>query len=406
MSHPLSFLSGLSISDVEILREFGFEFCSDLINLQPSVLVQELKNTVTAEKALQIIQIAKQALINTTKNQTNASSGRSTAETSDKSLLGSSALNLLHESYKRRPIFSCVQALDSILGKGLQPGELTEICGSPGLGKTQFAIQFSVCAGIPECYQGAAGQAIYIDSEGSFMPERVVSIANGLVKHLQSINLNRNYDISAVTVESLLRGIHVFRVYDYIEQLAVINSLGSFLSLNKDKNIRVIVIDSIAFHFRRGFKDMAERQRLLSGMAQTLLQLAEQFNLAVLLINQVTTKLGAQTTSLAPALGESWAHAATNRIMLYWDGSFRTAKLIKSPHQRQQICNYTITQDGVRGSKTNPNNIAQPITASANNSINLNSSNNSTNTTSIQQPQLLNKRKFDTIHPKNQAVSK
>ena len=32
-----------------------------------------------------------------------------------------------------------IHALDQILGDGLMVGEITEVCGEPGIGKTQFA---------------------------------------------------------------------------------------------------------------------------------------------------------------------------------------------------------------------------------------------------------------------------
>ena len=43
----------------------------------------------------------------------------------------------------------------------------TEFCGVPGVGKTQLGIQLCVDVQLPECYSGAAGEAVYIDTEGS-----------------------------------------------------------------------------------------------------------------------------------------------------------------------------------------------------------------------------------------------
>ena len=45
--------------------------------------------------------------------------------------------------------------------------------------------------------------------------------------------------------------------------------------------MKLIVIDSVAFHFRQDFYDMAQRTRLLAEMAQKLMHLAEEKNLAV-----------------------------------------------------------------------------------------------------------------------------
>lgn len=45
--------------------------------------------------------------------------------------------------------------------------------------------------------------------------------------------------------------------------------------------VKLIIIDSIAFHFRQDFQDMAQRTRVLAEMAQKLMQLAEDKDLAV-----------------------------------------------------------------------------------------------------------------------------
>ena len=45
--------------------------------------------------------------------------------------------------------------------------------------------------------------------------------------------------------------------------------------------VRLVVVDSVACHFRHDFKDMGLRSRLLSGLAQSLIQLATHHQLAV-----------------------------------------------------------------------------------------------------------------------------
>ena len=69
---------------------------------------------------------------------------------------------------------------------------------------------------------------------------------------------------------------------------------------------------------------------------------------------QVTTRLDSGHTSvpqaaLAPALGESWAHSCTNRIMLDFDGAGRVARLLKSPSMCMQNVPYEVTTVGIRG---------------------------------------------------------
>jgi hypothetical protein len=158
-------------------------------------------------------------------------------------------------------------------------------------------------------------------------------------------------------------------------------------------------MDSVAFQFRCDFKDYAMRTRLLTASAQRLTQLALERKIAgaptpclclclclclcfmfatptehtgcrlrtgcrvlqssangdacvwdaVVLINQVTTKFAEKglKSFLAPALGDTWAHACTSRVMLYWDQGQRHACLYKSPSRKSDTVAYCVTADGV-----------------------------------------------------------
>ena len=66
-------------------------------------------------------------------------------------------------------------------------------------------------------------------------------------------------------------------------------------------------------------------------------------------MNQVTTKFGKGGSYLAPALGESWAHACTNRIMLHWEDGVRVASLSKSPSRKPDTVPYQVLPEGIRG---------------------------------------------------------
>lgn len=54
-----------------------------------------------------------------------------------------------------------------------------------------------------------------------------------------------------------------------------------FIALSFVSQVKVVIVDSITFHFRQEFEDMALRTRLLSGMALKLMKLAKKFNIAV-----------------------------------------------------------------------------------------------------------------------------
>jgi hypothetical protein len=76
-----------------------------------------------------------------------------------------------------RTIVSFSKSVDSMLGGGIAKGEVTEIVGLPGVGKTQLCMQLCVDARLPTAFGGVQGDAVYLDTEGSFSPERCFTMA-------------------------------------------------------------------------------------------------------------------------------------------------------------------------------------------------------------------------------------
>ena len=148
---------------------------------------------------------------------------------------------------------------------------------------------------IPECFGGLVSEAVYIDTEGSFMVDRVMDMAKATVAHCKDITqAERNQEqvqtMRTYTAESILDGFHYFRCHDYVELVACVNLLPDFIE--KHPKVKLAVADSIAFRFHHDFEDMSLRTRLLDGiMAQSFIKLAAEAKLAVVLTNQMTTKI-------------------------------------------------------------------------------------------------------------------
>ena len=205
--------------------------------------------------------------------------------------------------------------MDTLFGGGVPTGQLTEFCGVPGIGKTQLGIQLALDVQIPSMFRGRGGKAIYLDTEGSFVPKRAAGMAESLCRHIrgiarlrtktedESIQEERKQIAASFTEESLLSGINVFRAHDLTEQLAIINHFPAFLEAHTD--VKLIVIDSIAFHFRQDVLNLANRGRVLSRVAQLLNELAYTHNLAVVVMNHVTTRIDpiSKLSHIVPALG-------------------------------------------------------------------------------------------------------
>lgn len=92
------------------------------------------------------------------------------------------------------------------------------------------------------------------------------------------------------------------------------------------------------------------RTRSLTKIAAFLADVASQFDVAVVAINQMTTKVGDNDTSkLVPALGESWGHATTTRVLLSDQGDdIRRCTLVKSPHKAAGSAIYRVVECGIR----------------------------------------------------------
>nr|CCA23112.1 DNA repair protein RAD51 putative [Albugo laibachii Nc14] len=242
--------------------------------------------------------------------------------------IGQTARELLQEAEKIPKIPTRLIGLDRLLGGGLTRGEVMEICGGPGLGKTQFAIHVCLASSVP-----FKGRSIYIDSEGSFVIERVAQMAAHFVEDYKL----PGEEIS--TRDDILRSIHYYRVHDYVEQMQVIQSL--FNVLRQDPKICTLVIDSLAFHLRHSFEDTGARARATESAAIKLHELAREFRIVVFIVNYMTTKYhGDHRLPSAPfdtmngleipALGDSWSHAIATRLYLNEDLSTRSVHLIKS----------------------------------------------------------------------------
>lgn len=248
------------------------------------------------------------------------------------------------------------QSIDKLLGGGIDIGQVTEIAGLPGVGKTQLAMQLCVNTRLPKSFGGVEGQAVYIDAEGSLSPERLFDMAKSLVGHVQSTARRKQSAFpSDFTPEQILDSIHIYRVHDEAAQTASLYSLPHFLEQQMEHNlpVKLIVIDSIAFHYRSitptNQNYYMQRTKNLTKLAAFLGDLATNYKLAVVAINQMTTKVEDGSSRYVPALGESWAHATTSRLLLSCNNSEeRTCTLVKSPHRPPGSAKYQVLGTGIR----------------------------------------------------------
>jgi DNA repair protein RadA len=222
--------------------------------------------------------------------------------------------------------------LDKLLGGGVETGAVTEFYGEYGTGKTQICSTLAVMVQMPPESGGLSAGAIYIDTEGTFRPERIAEIAD-----------HRGLDPARV-----LENILVARAYNSAHQELIVRELGDYL---KDGKYRLIALDSAVAHYRAeylGRSTLAERQQRLNLLMHQLLRIAENYNVAVVITNQVMTTpdmfFGDPTR---PAGGHVVAHTVTYRIYLRKAGKNRIARIMDSPYHPEAEAVFTIDENGI-----------------------------------------------------------
>jgi len=191
--------------------------------------------------------------------------------------------------------------LDALLGGGIETQAITEFYGKFGSGKTQICHQLAVDVQLPFEKGGLNGAALYIDTENTFRPERIMAMA-------EAVGLDPH---------EALKNIYVARAYNSDHQMLLAEKAKEII---EEKNIKLIVVDSLTAHFRAeyvGRGKLAERQQKLNRHIHTLQKLADAYNLAVVVTNQVMAKpdiLFGDPTE--PVGGHVLAHAATYRVYL------------------------------------------------------------------------------------------
>ena len=231
-----------------------------------------------------------------------------------------------------RRVPTLARELDELLAGGVPLRQLTELAGAPGVGKTQLAIQLALNVQIPHAFGGVEGSAVYIDAEGSFLATRALQMAEALVRRLRATASNEAQRRRRLRLDAraMLDRIYVYRVHEAVELLAAIRAAGE-LRPAAQPPLRLLVVDSVAFHLRHAEMTYARRLQTVGGCRRASSASPSGRGLAAVAVNQVTTKVNDAlgTSSLVPALGESWAHVCNLQLLVSWRDGERLASLYK-----------------------------------------------------------------------------
>ena len=224
--------------------------------------------------------------------------------------------------------------LDSLLGGGVETGGVTEFHGAFASGKSQVGFQLAVNAQKDLYEGGLGGGVIFIDAEATFRPDRIKQMADAL-----DMNANK-----------VLDNIFTARAYNSDHQMLLAEKAGELI---RERGVKLMVVDSITSNFRADFTgrgELANRQQRLNRHLHTLQRLADVYNIAIYMTNQVMARpdilYGDPTT---PIGGHIVSHFSTVRAYLRKSkGENRIARIVDSPNLPEGEAVFTITPEGIR----------------------------------------------------------
>ncbi|KAJ7751276.1 Rad51-domain-containing protein [Mycena maculata] len=224
-------------------------------------------------------------------------------------ILGSSFATGVEVQDKRKKVIMIStgsKSVDSILGGGIMSQSISEVYGEFRTGKTQLAHTMSVVAQLPPDLGGASGK-------GTFRPDRIKSIA---------------------------------------DRFGVDGNMALENILYEDKDFRLLIVDSIMALFRTDYSGRGELSERQQKMLSKLTKLSEEYNIAILLTNQVQSDPGATMTfvaggALKPIGGHILSHASATRMFLRKGrAEERVAKLVDSPDRPESEASYKLDEGG------------------------------------------------------------
>ena len=226
--------------------------------------------------------------------------------------------------------------LDTLLGGGVETGSITELFGEFTTGKSQLCHTLAVTCQIPLDVGGGEGKCLYIDTEGTFRPIRLVSIA-------QRFGLDP---------DDALNNVAYARAYNADHQLKLLDAAAQMMS---ESRFSLIVVDSVMALYRTDFSgrgELSARQMHLAKFMRALQRLADQFGVAVVVTNQVVAQVdGAAMFNPDPKKpigGNIMAHSSTTRLgFKKGKGCQRICKVVDSPCLPEADCVFAIYEDGV-----------------------------------------------------------
>ncbi|ETN46908.1 DNA repair protein rhp51 [Cyphellophora europaea CBS 101466] len=228
--------------------------------------------------------------------------------------------------------------LDRLLGGGVETGSITEVFGEFRTGKSQICHTLAVTCQLPFDMGGGEGKCLYIDTEGTFRPVRLLSVA-------QRFGLEG---------EEVLDNVAYARAYNSEHQLQLLQQAAQMMC---ETRFSLLIVDSATSLYRTDYNgrgELSSRQSHMAKFMRTLQRLADEFGVAVIITNQVVAQVDGGPSAMfnpdpkKPIGGNIIAHASTTRLSLKKGrGETRICKIYDSPCLPEGDTLFAIYEHGI-----------------------------------------------------------
>jgi len=259
------------------------------------------------------------------------------AEASKLASMGFCSAQVYKETRKKILMISTGSSeLDALLGGGIETSSVTEAFGEFRTGKTQLCHTLCVTCQLPVSSGGTNSKVMYIDTEGTFRPDRIIPIAERF----------------GLDPEAVLENITYARAFTSDHQVQLLKDAGAYMFENK---YGILIVDSAMALYRSDYNGRGElsvRQVNLGGFLRGLLKIADEFGVAVFITNQVVATVDSGMMFMGdtkkPIGGNIMAHASTTRLYLKKGrGNNRICKIYDSPCLPETEGMFCITEAGI-----------------------------------------------------------
>ena len=214
-----------------------------------------------------------------------------------------------------------------------------------GCGKSHLCLQYLLNAQLTPENGGIAANCVYISTESEFSENRLEQFADELInKKIKGFTQFKDFSDNilvnqATTLKSL--------------EEVFFDSLPKVLELNK--NIRLVILDSIASIYRVefGLNDLIQRSDSMFKLAVQMKSLAYKYDFAMVVVNQVSAVFDEKSSEkVQPALGLSWSSCVDTRLMIKKKTQkhpiVRNMRVMFSSYLEEEIsCDFMIDNGGI-----------------------------------------------------------